>query len=64
MLTDNRRLYDEVVGYGGTRYVIGAIPDFTPRDWQRHFQPMWGFLARAKQRYDPDNVLTPGWGMF
>jgi hypothetical protein len=34
MLADNRRLYDEVVGYGGTRYVIGAIPDFTPRDWQ------------------------------
>jgi cytokinin dehydrogenase len=64
MLTDNRRLYDEVVGYGGTRYVIGAIPDFTPQDWQRHFGPMWGFLARAKRRYDPDNVLTPGWGMF
>jgi FAD/FMN-containing dehydrogenase len=64
MLADNRRLYDAVVGDGGTRYVIGAIADFTPRDWQRHFGPMWEFLARAKRRYDPDNVLTPGWGMF
>jgi FAD/FMN-containing dehydrogenase len=64
MLTDNRRLYDEVVGYGGTRYVIGAIPDFTPQDWQRHFGPIWEVLTRAKRRYDPDNVLTPGWGMF
>lgn len=64
MLADNRRLYDEVVGSGGTRYVIGAIPDFTPQDWQRHFGPLWGFLRRAKRRYDPDNVLTPGWGMF
>jgi cytokinin dehydrogenase len=64
MLDDNRRLYDEVVGYGGTRYVIGAIPDFTPQDWQRHFGPMWSFLTSAKQHYDPDNVLTPGWGMF
>jgi hypothetical protein len=64
MLADNRRLYDEVVGTGGTRYVIGAIPDFTPRDWQQHFGPRWEFLTRAKRRYDPDNVLTPGWGMF
>jgi FAD/FMN-containing dehydrogenase len=64
MLADNRRLYDEVVSYGGTRYVIGAIPDFTPQDWQRHFGPLWEFLAQAKRHYDPDHVLTPGWGMF
>jgi FAD/FMN-containing dehydrogenase len=64
MLADNRRLYDAVVGAGGTRYVIGAIPEFTPQDWQRHFGPQWEFLTQAKRRYDPDNVLTPGWGMF
>jgi hypothetical protein len=64
MLADNRRLYDDVVGHGGTRYVIGAIPDFTPQDWQRHFWPVWEFLTSSKRRYDPDNVLTPGWGIF
>jgi hypothetical protein len=64
MLADNRRLYDAVVSHGGTRYVIGAIPDFTRQDWQRHFQPVWQFLSHSKRRYDPDNVLTPGWGIF
>jgi cytokinin dehydrogenase len=64
MLADNRRIYDEVVRLGGTRYASGAIPDMSPRDWQRHFRPVWGKLVSAKRRYDPDDVLTPGWGMF
>jgi FAD/FMN-containing dehydrogenase len=64
MLADNRRIYDDVVDHGGTRYVIGAIPDFTCQDWQRHFQLVWEFFASSKRRYDPDNVLTPGWGIF
>jgi cytokinin dehydrogenase len=64
MLAGNRTLYDRAVAIGGTRYAIGAIPDFTPRDWRRHFGDAWDFLARAKQRFDPDHVLTPGQGMF
>jgi FAD/FMN-containing dehydrogenase len=64
MLADNRTLYDRAVAVGGTRYVIGAIPDFTPRDWRRHFGATWDFLAGAKQRFDPDRILTPGQGMF
>lgn len=64
MLAGNRALYDQAVAVGGTRYVIGAIPDFSPRDWRRHFGDAWEFLARAKQRFDPDHVLTPGQGMF
>ncbi|HEX3763892.1 MAG TPA: FAD-binding protein [Kofleriaceae bacterium] len=64
MLAGNRRLYDDAVAVGGVRYAIGAIPDFTPHDWRRHFGGAWDFLARSKQRFDPDRILTPGQGMF
>lgn len=64
MLAQNRALYDSVVAVGGKRYVIGAIPDFTPPDWEQHFGPAWDFLVEAKNRFDPDNVLTPGQGIF
>ncbi len=64
MVEDNRRIFDEVVALGGMRYAPGAIPDMTSRDWQRHFRPEWGRLVSAKRRYDPDDVLTPGWGLF
>jgi cytokinin dehydrogenase len=64
LLAQNRSLYDRVTTLGGKRYVTGAIPDFTPADWRRHFQPEWDFLAAAKHRFDPDNVLTPGQGIF
>lgn len=64
MLAGNRALHDQAVAVGGTRYIIGAIPDFSPRDWRRHFGDAWDFLDRAKQRFDPDHVLTPGQGIF
>jgi FAD/FMN-containing dehydrogenase len=64
MLAKNRALYDQVVALGGKRYVIGAIPHFMPADWQQHFQPEWNFLVNVKNHFDPDNVLTPGQGIF
>ena len=64
MLAQNRRLYDQTAALGGRRYVTGAIPDFTPVDWQQHFQPEWDFLVDAKNHFDPDHVLTPGQGIF
>jgi cytokinin dehydrogenase len=64
MLADNRALHDQLVPLGGKRYVIGAIPDFTPADWEQHFGPRWDDLVEAKHRHDPDNVLTPGQGIF
>jgi cytokinin dehydrogenase len=64
MLASNRQLYDRAVAVGGTRYIIGAIPDFTPALWRRHFGDVADFFAQAKRRFDPDNVLTPGQGMF
>jgi cytokinin dehydrogenase len=64
MLAGNRSLYDQALAANGTRYVIGAIPAFSQHDWRRHFGDAWDFLARSKQRFDPDHVLTPGQGMF
>jgi cytokinin dehydrogenase len=64
MLAGNRTLYDQAVAVGGTRYIIGAIPGFTQADWRAHFGSQWDDFRRAKQQFDPDNVLTPGQGMF
>lgn len=64
LLAQNRTLYDRVVSLGGNRYIIGAIPDFTRAEWQQHFGPEWDFFSAAKSHFDPDNVLTPGQGIF
>jgi hypothetical protein len=64
MLAGNRTLYDDAIDIGGTRYIIGAIPGFTQADWRNHFGSQWDAFRAAKQRFDPDNVLTPGQGMF
>jgi FAD/FMN-containing dehydrogenase len=63
MLASNRALYDGAVAAGGTRYSIGAIP-FTPTDWRRHFGLIYPLFAASKHLFDPDNVLTPGQGIF
>jgi cytokinin dehydrogenase len=36
----------------------------TKQDWREHFQPRWGRFNSAKQRFDPDNMMTPGQGIF
>ena len=59
----NRQLFDGVTAVGGKRYPIDSVP-MTKHDWQKHFQPAWGEFVSAKQLYDPDNVLTPGQGIF
>ncbi|GAB3441789.1 hypothetical protein GCM10027570_08330 [Streptomonospora sediminis] len=64
MLAQNRRLYDRAVEMGGKRYLVGAIPDMTRKDWREHFGSGWWRLRRAKRRHDPDHVLTPGQGFF
>ncbi len=64
MLASNRALYDQARAMGGSRYSIGAIPDFTPADWQAHFGSAWNAFANAKRRFDPDNILAPGQGIF
>ena len=63
-LASNRARYDANVAAGGTWYPIGAIADYGPADWGRHYGPLWSRVVRAKRHYDPDGVLTPGQRMF
>jgi len=63
MLSDNRRLFEQNRDEGVYRYPVDAIP-FSQNDWQHHFGSVWGKLVSAKRRYDPDNLLTPGQGIF
>ena len=35
-----------------------------PREWERHFGAAWERVVAAKQRYDPDGLLTPGPAVF
>jgi FAD/FMN-containing dehydrogenase len=59
----NRAIYDRVLAAGGTPYPVSAFP-MTQRDWQRHFGPAWTQLREAKRRFDPHNVLAPGYDLF
>ncbi len=63
MLADNRRLFEACRELGGKQYPIGSIP-FSTNDWRAHFGKDWGRLVSAKHRFDPDNILTPGQGIF
>jgi len=63
MLAANRALYEQVRGLGGYQYPIGSIPT-TRADWRAHFGSAWPLLARARRRYDPRGILTPGPGIF
>ena len=60
MLAQNRTLYDHVRASGGVLYPVSALP-FDERDWAAHFGPSWPAVRRARQRYDPAGVLTPGY---
>lgn len=63
MLADNRRLFEQNRDSGGYKYSVDGI-SFSQKDWQQHFHPVWGKLVRAKRRYDPNNLLAPGQGIF
>ena len=34
------------------------------RDWELHFGAIWPLFDGAKSYFDPDNILTPGQGIF
>ena len=65
MLATHRSLYERMRAIGGKRYGgFGAVP-FSQADWKDHFGPdVWGRLSEAKRRFDPNQVLTPGPGIF
>ena len=63
MLARNRRLFEQARDVGGTRYPIGAQV-FSREDWVTQYGEAWAEFARRKKKYDPDNILTPGPGIF
>ncbi len=63
MVSGNRRIYEHVRSLGGTLNPVSALP-MTSEDWEMHFGAEWERIATAKKKYDPNNVLTPGYEVF
>ena len=63
LVVQNRSLYDRIRKAGGVLYPVSAF-SMTQADWEDHFSPHWPPLRDAKRRYDPANLLTPGYNLF
>ncbi|MDF2698067.1 MAG: putative cytokinin oxidase [Labilithrix sp.] len=63
LIAQNRDFFDEAVLAGGVHYPLGSIP-LSPADWRDHYGEVYDDFLRAKRRFDPGNVLTPGQGIF
>jgi len=63
MVAQNRALHDHIRAAGGVQYPVGAFP-MSSGDWKDHFGPGWPLLCEARRRYDPANLLTPGYNVF
>ncbi len=63
ILARNRKLFEKARAVGGTRYPIGSV-QFTQEDWRRQYDCAWEDFKRAKRRFDPDRILSPGPGIF
>jgi FAD/FMN-containing dehydrogenase len=59
----NRSIYDAAAAVGSKKYPISSIP-FDPADWEDHYGEKWEDVLDLKAEYDPNNVLTPGQGIF
>ena len=63
MIDRFRGFFEKARELGGKQYPINSLP-FSREDWQEHFHPYWEQFVDAKHRFDPDNILTPGPGIF
>jgi cytokinin dehydrogenase len=59
----NQATYGRVRAAGGTLYPVSALP-MSRSEWRDHFGPAFGQVDAAKQQYDPDEILTPGYEIF
>jgi FAD/FMN-containing dehydrogenase len=59
----NKATYGRVKAAGGTLYPVSALP-MSKGEWRDHFGSAFGQLDAAKQQYDPDEILTPGYEIF
>jgi cytokinin dehydrogenase len=64
MLAANQALLPLLLSAGGKIYPPFA-PILSQEQWQDHYgKEAWARFAAAKNRFDPNNVLTPGAGIF
>ena len=63
LVHDNRQLFERAQSVGGLRYPVGSVP-MEKRDWRLHFKPKWGRFVSAKRKFDRNNILAPGQGLF
>ena len=63
LVAANRATYGRVKAAGGTLYPVSALP-MSKGEWRDHFGSAFGQLDGAKQQYDPDEILTPGYQIF
>jgi cytokinin dehydrogenase len=64
MLAANHALLPRLQAAGGKIYPP-YCPILSKEQWQTHYGPeTWARFAAAKRRFDPNNVLTPGAGIF
>ena len=63
MVDQNRQFFDRARELGGKHLPVSAMP-LTKQDWREHFGSAWEQFSQAKRRFDPDNILSPGLGIF
>src|SRR5262245_20931076 len=64
MLAANDALVPRLQAAGGKLFPPNS-PILSKPQWREHFGPeTWRRFAAAKKRFDPNNVLTPGAGIF
>jgi cytokinin dehydrogenase len=59
----NKQVYGRVKAAGGTLYPVSALP-LDRNGWRQHFGSAFRDLENAKRRYDPSDVMTPGYEVF
>jgi hypothetical protein len=60
----NNKLVSQVYAFGGKVYPPFA-PILSKEQWRNHYgSELWPRFAAAKQRFDPNAILTPGPGIF
>jgi FAD/FMN-containing dehydrogenase len=65
MMAETQGLFERMRSVGGKCYLPHSSIRLSPAEWEDHFGPdAWKRLAGAKNRFDPNHVLTPGPGIF
>jgi FAD/FMN-containing dehydrogenase len=62
-----RAVFERASALGARFYPIGypiGTDLMTEARWRQQFGAAWEHFRLAKQRYDPDGLLTPGLGIF